>query len=180
MLMNICSFKDKIDLFMTGMPNYHCINLQRLIYGSGLIFLILTYNSLKALTLIKNISNEKLNKKYEISLFFYFLSIFFYTLSLTYADMLSGSYLLHSRTRFLEVANILILINFVMLFSIEYKKNAINKQIIITLIIIKIFSPFLLNLNIIKNYKNLNSEAYYNNWYINQWTNNLKFLKKNY
>ena len=180
LLMNICSFKDKIDLFMTGVPNYHCINLQRLIYGSGLIFLILIYNSLKALTLIKNISNEKLNKKYEISLFFYFLSIFFYTLSLTYADMLSGSYLLHSRTRFLEVANILILINFVMLFSIEYKNNAINKQIIITLIIIKIFSPFLLNLNIIKNYKNLNSEAYYNNWYINQWTNNLKFLKKNY
>ena len=40
MMMNICSFKDKIELFMTGMPNYHCMNYTRLIYGSGFIFLI--------------------------------------------------------------------------------------------------------------------------------------------
>lgn len=180
MLMNICSFKDKIELFMTGMPNYHCFNLKRLVYGSGLIFLIFTYNSLKVIAFMKSTINERLDRKFEISIFFYFLSIFFYTLSLTYTDMLSGSYLLHSRTRFLEIANILILINFVMLFSLEYKKNTINKQIIITLIVIKIFSPILLNYNIIKNYKNSNSKAYYNNWYISQWTNNFEFLKENY
>ena len=39
MLMNICSFKDKIDLFMAGMPNYHCMSYTRLIFGSGIIFL---------------------------------------------------------------------------------------------------------------------------------------------
>ena len=38
--MNICSFKDKIELFMTGIPSYHCFNYTRLIFGSGLIFVL--------------------------------------------------------------------------------------------------------------------------------------------
>ena len=179
MLMNICSFKDKINLFMTGMPNYHCMNLERLIYGSGLIFLIFTYNTFKIINIFKKIKNKKFSIKQEIGVFFYFLSIFVYVFSLTYTDMLSGSYLLHSRTRFLEISNILILFNFIIIFSLDFKDSELKKKIIIGLILIKIFSPFLLNLNLIKNYSNLNSVAYYNNWYLKQWVTNFKFLINN-
>ncbi len=184
MMMNICSFKDKINLFMTGQPNYHCMTYTRLIYGSGFIFLIFVYNSLKILSLIKPLREFTINPNYKISIYLYFLSTFFYLFSLTYADMLSGSYMLHSRTRFLEVANMLILFNFVMLFSINFEEKDLGKKIIIFLILIKFLLPFSANA---KSIKFLHTDTYtaplydasrhyYNNWYLNQWWKNLKYL----
>lgn len=187
MMMNICSFKDKIDLFMTGMPNYHCMNYTRLIYGSGFIFLIFVYNSLKIVSLLKPLQEFTIDPKYKISIYLYFLSTFFYIFSLTYVDMLSGSYMLHSRTRFLEVANILILFNFVTLFSINFDANDVGKKIIIFLIIIKFLLPFAANAKSIKFLQQYNYIApiyespihYYNSWYLNQWWKNFRYILSN-
>jgi len=193
MMMNICSFKDKINLFMTGMPNYHCISYTNLIYGSGFIFLIFVYNSLKILGLINPLKEFTINPDYKIPLYLYFLSTFFYLFSLTYVDMLSGSYMLHSRTRFLEVANMLILFNFVMLFSINFEENNLGKKIVVFLILIKFLLPFSVNAKSIKFLQNRSyidksyiapplydsprhNNNYYNNWYLNQWWKNLKYL----
>lgn len=170
-LMNICSFKDKIELFMTGMPNYHCFNYTRLIFGSGLIFLFYIYNSIKVFDLLNNSSSLSSNFFSQISIYLYLLSTFYYILSLFYSDMISGSYLLHSRTRFIEVASFLILFNFVILFSSNFDLDKIFKKIIIILLIIKFTVPFSINVfNIDK----------YDNWYLNQWIKNFIFLKNNF
>ena len=98
--------------------------------------------------------------------------------------MLSGSYMLHSRTRFLEVANILILFNFVMLFSINFNLQNLYKKIIVFLILFKFLLPFSINFNIFKNYIH-QAPIYdiphsdYNNWYINQWKKNFKYIFEN-
>lgn len=187
MMMNICSFKDKIDLFMTGMPNYHCMNYTRLIYGSGFIFLIFVYNSSKIYSLINPLQEFTIEPKYKISIYLYFLSTFFYIFSLTYVDMLSGSYMLHSRTRFLEVANILILFNFIMLFSINYNLKNTGKKIIIFLIALKFLLPFSANAKSLK-FLHVNNyiaplydspRYYYNNWYFKQWWKNFKYIFNN-
>ena len=188
MLMNICSYKDKIKLFMTGMPNYHCMNFTRLIYGSGFIFLIFIYNSLKISKMITNYKILTLNSNDKIAIYFYFLSSLFYVFSLTYVDMLSGSYMLHSRTRFLEVANLLILFNFIIIFSKDLNINDLIKKIVIFIILIKFLLPFSLNLKFIKHYNYIAplyydlpyySYYYYNNWYINQWKKNFKYILRN-
>jgi len=107
--------------------------------------------------------------------------------------MLSGSYMLHSRTRFLEVANMLILFNFVMLFSINFEENNLGKKIVVFLILIKFLLPFSVNAKSIKFLQNRSyidksyiapplydsprhNNNYYNNWYLNQWWKNLKYL----
>ncbi len=171
MFMNICSFKDKIELFMTGMPNYHCFNYTRLIFGSGLIFLFYVYNSIKAFNLIKNSNSLSSNFFNQIAIYLYILSTFYYILSLFYSDMISGSYLLHSRTRFIEVSSFLILFNFVILFSSNFDFDRFYKKIIIILLVIKFIVPFSINVfNVDK----------YNNWYVNQWVKNFLFLKNNH
>tara|TARA_Y100000816_G_C26044136_1_gene547071 strand:- start:948 stop:1256 length:309 start_codon:yes stop_codon:yes gene_type:complete len=101
--------------------------------------------------------------------------------------MLSGSYMLHSRTRFLEVANILILFNFVTLFSINFDANDVGKKIIIFLIIIKFLLPFAANAKSIKFLQQYNYIApiyespihYYNSWYLNQWWKNFRYILSN-
>ena len=93
--------------------------------------------------------------------------------------------MLHSRTRFLEVANILILFNFIMLFSINYNlKKHFGKKIIIFLIAFKFLLPFSANAKSLK-FLHVNNyiaplydspRYYYNNWYFKQWWKNFKYI----
>ena len=173
-LMNICSLKDKIEYFMTGMPNYHCSSLTKLIYGSGIFFLLFSYNCITFF----NIDNIKTIKKncveFKYIYFLFLLSTVMYIFSLFFADMISGSYLIHSRTRFNELANNLVIINFILIFTYKLNTNYILKKIIIILFIIKIILPFFMNLPL-----GSNTNFIFNNWYIAQFLTNLKYLSLN-
>ena len=160
-LKNICTQRGYLKMPITGMTSFHCIGgLKNLTFGLGFIFLILVFNTF----IIKDIysKNNKDNKD-KYFLFLYSLSLFFFIFSLFFNDMIDGRYMVHARTRFLEISYALIIFVFLITIS-SYISQKIHYRLVFSILIIKIISPFYVNF-----FDN-------NSWYFNQFVENIKYI----
>lgn len=157
-LKNICTLRSELGLKIAGIPSYHCKGgILNFLFGLGFILTILIFNSF----FIKNINFSTKNNNYL--LFLYSLSLFYFMFALFFNDMIDGRYLVHPRTRFLELPSILIIIVFFIILSKNITQS-LNIKIIFTILIMKIIFPFYLNFVDEKS------------WYLNQLMENIKYL----
>ncbi len=158
-LKNICTLRVELNLDIKGVPSFHCLGgYKKLFFGFGFIFTALILNTF----FIKNIIYSKNNKE-NIILFLYALGLFLFVFSLFFNDMVDGNYMVHPRTRFLEISSVLIIIVFLLIISHQIKEKKYY-NIIYTILILKINLPFVVNL--IEN----------KNWYLKQIFENIKYL----
>ncbi len=158
-LKNICTLRSELSLNITGIPAFHCSKeFINLFFGLGFIFSVLLVNTF----LVKNIIYSK-NYKENFIVFFYSLSLFLFIFGLFFNDMIDGKYMVHPRTRFLEISSVLIIIVFLLIIS-NYIKEKVYHKIICTILILKVVLPFGVNL--------INDKS----WYIKQLVENIKYL----
>ena len=158
-LKNICNLRFELGLDIAGVSSFHCLEeFLNLFFGLGFIFSVIIVNTY----LIKNFIYSK-NYKENFILFLYSLSLFLFVFALFFNDMIDGRYMVHPRTRFLEISSVLIIIVFLLIIS-NYIKEKIYYKIICTIFVLKIILPFGINL------------IYGKSWYIKQLFENIKYL----
>lgn len=158
-LKNICTLRFELNLKIAGIPSFHCSKeFVNLLFGLGFIFSVLIINTY----LVKNLVFSK-NYKENFILFLYSLSLFLFVFSLFFNDMIDGRYMVHPRTRFLEISSVLVIIVFLLIIS-NYIKEKIHYKIIYTVLLLKIILPF--GLNFIDD----------KSWYLKQFLENIKYL----
>tara|TARA_B100001175_G_scaffold132422_1_gene112552 strand:- start:902 stop:2986 length:2085 start_codon:yes stop_codon:yes gene_type:complete len=160
---NICTQRNSTELkhMIAGLPPFHCIGgIKHILYGLGFLFTMIIVN----IFLVKiSFNNQNKSKKEKYFIFLFSLSLFFLTFSLFFMDMIDGRYMVHARTRFLEISYALVVFLFLIMVS-NYVKVGFFSKIIYFILILKVALPFSLNFTKDKS------------WFVNQFVENAMYL----